>query len=97
MKRLSPEAFDHAIQSIAIADHLREIARGVLVEGKTQAFFVREHGLSASAVSRACNRVIDVARAQQAQEQGLVLVQTYLTQAEASVVRHWGSKYPVNQ
>lgn len=97
MKRLSPKVFDDAIRSIAIADHLRNIAHGVLVEGKTQAFFVKKHGLSASAISRVCNRVIDTIRKQQAQEQGLVLVQVYLTQAEANVVRHWGSKYPINQ
>ncbi len=56
-KRLTEEQFDAAIQQLDIGQQSKDIAYGVLVEGRKQVEFKEELGLTKGAISQAVMRV----------------------------------------
>ena len=56
-KRLTEAQFEKIIADLKVGQQTIEIARGVLVDGKSQATFTEEFGISRGAVSQAVNRV----------------------------------------
>jgi hypothetical protein len=56
-KRLAEAQFERIIGDLKIGRQTIDIARGVLIEGKSQSQFAAELGISKGAVSQAVNRV----------------------------------------
>jgi hypothetical protein len=56
-KRLTEGQFHEAVKGLKVGEQTLEIARGVLIDGKPQADFVAQLGLSRGAVSQAVDRV----------------------------------------
>lgn len=86
-KRLTEAQFQDAIKSLEVGRQTIEIARGVLVDGKPQAAFVVELGLTKGAVSQAVNRVWAVA--QSTAPEGFERITAVLPEHQAFIVKKW--------
>lgn len=86
-KRLSEVQFQEAIKNLEVGLQTIEIARGVLVEGKTQASFVKALGLTNGAVSQAVNRVWMAAPGNL--PEGFERVTAVLPKHQAFLVKKW--------
>jgi len=92
-KRLTESQFQQAIQGLDVGAQTIEIARGVLVDGKSQSDFVAELRLSKGAVSQAVKRVWTAAEAQGAEPpQGYERVTAVLPEHQAFIVRKWAKE-----
>ena len=85
-KRLTESQFQNAIQGLKIGNQTLEIARGVLVEGKTQAIFAKKFNLTRGAVSQAVDRVYSKANVL---PPGYEKVTAVLPSYRAFIVRKW--------
>jgi hypothetical protein len=86
-KRLTPEQFNAAIQGLEVGQQTIDIARGVLVDGKSQATFVAALGLTKGAVSQAVGRVW--AAFQRTCPEGFERVTVILPAHQAYIVKKW--------
>lgn len=86
-KRLTEAQFQEAIKGLEVGQQTIEIARGVLVDGKPQAAFVAELGLTKGAVSQAVNRVW--AAAQRTAPEGFERITAVLPEHQAFIVKKW--------
>ena len=87
-KRLTEAEFQAALLKIqTVGDQTKEIAHGVLVEGRPQTEFVNMLGLSKAAVSRAVTRVWE-----QHIPQGYERVKAVLPAHQAFIVKKWAAE-----
>ncbi len=87
-KRLTEAEFQAALLKIQnVGDQTKEIAHGVLVEGRPQTEFVDMLGLSKAAVSRAVTRVWE-----QHIPQGYERVKAVLPAHQAFIVKKWAAE-----
>jgi len=87
-KRLTEAQFQTVVRKLEIGQQTIEIARGVLVEGRSQAEFVAELGLSKGAVSQAVSRVWIAAQKTNLPE-GYERVTAVLPEHQAFIVKKW--------
>ncbi|WP_027156715.1 transcriptional regulator KorA [Methylobacter luteus] len=87
-KRLTEAQFQTVVRKLEIGQQTIEIARGVLVEGRSQAEFVAELGLSKGAVSQAVSRVWMAAQKANLPE-GYERVTAVLPEHQAFIVKKW--------
>ncbi len=87
-KRLTPEQFQACIKKMEIGNQTIEIARGVLVEGKSQTLFAKSFGLTKGAVSQAVQRVWSAFEDTNLPE-GYERVTEVLPEHQAFIVRKW--------
>lgn len=90
-KRLSEEEFQAALSRLDVGAQTVEIARGVLVEGRPQAEFVKAFGLTRGAVSQAVNRVWSAHQEQL--PQGVERVSVVLPAHQAFIVKKWAKEF----
>lgn len=90
-KCLTEEQFQAAIQDLEIGSQTKEIAHGVLVEGKNQAEFVLKFGLSRGAISQAVGRVWSSHETKNLPE-GYERVSAILPKYRAYLVKKWGDE-----
>jgi hypothetical protein len=88
-KRLTEAQFQAAIKGLEIGQQTVDIARGVLIEGKAQADFVRALGISKGAVSQAVGRVWAVSQA--GLPEGFERVTAVLPEHQAFIVKKWAA------
>lgn len=87
-KRLTEAQFQQAVRGLDVGPQTIEIARGVLVEAKSQASFASALGLSKGAISQAVSRVWAVAE-KQGLPAGYERVSVVLPEHQAYIVRQW--------
>ena len=87
-KRLTEAQFLEAIKGLKIGKQTREIARGVLVEGKKQAEYVTALGVTKGAVWQAVERVWE-AHITKALPEGFERVTAVLPEHQAFIVKKW--------
>jgi len=87
-KRLTEAQFLEAIKGLEIGKQTREIARGVLVEGKKQAEYVTALGVTKGAVWQAVERVWE-AHMIKALPEGFERVTAVLPEHQAFIVKKW--------
>lgn len=87
-KQLTEARFQEVVQHLDIGQQTISIAHGVLVEGRTQAEFVKALGLSKGAVSQAVSRVW-MAHQAGALPAGYEKVSAVLPAAKAYIVKKW--------
>jgi hypothetical protein len=87
-KRLTETQFRAALKDLDVGQQTIDIARGVLVEGKSQIGFATALGLSKGAVSQAVNRVWTASQVTNIPE-GYERVTAVLTEHQAFIVRKW--------
>lgn len=85
-KKLTESQFLDAIDGQDLKAQTIEIARGVLVDGRPQTYFIELLRLSNGAVSQAVNRVW---KAHEAKENKLEYVSAMLPKHQAYIVRTW--------
>lgn len=90
-KRLSEAEFSAALAGLDVGAQTEEIARGVLVQGRLQAEFVDELGLSKGAVSQAVNRVWAAHEAQV--PPGCERLTVLLPKHQAFIVKKWATEF----
>jgi hypothetical protein len=90
-KQLNEDQFQDAVRDLKIGDQTREIAHGVLVEGKNQAEFVLKYGLSRGAISQAVGRVWDSHETKNLPE-GYERVSAVLPKYRAYLVKKWNDE-----
>lgn len=98
--RLTENEFNKALENIRVGKQTRDIAYGVLVQGKAQVEFVRSTGLSKGAVSQAVNRVYDAAlkvRQESAIPPGHKVVTAVLPESQAFQVEKWAKEAAARQ
>lgn len=88
-KRLDESHFQDAISGLEVGPQTIAIARGVLVEGRTQATFVKELQISKGAVSQAVNRVW-ISYLEKHLPRGYERVTVVLPEHQAFIVKRWG-------
>ena len=86
-KRLTEAQFQVAVNGLEIGQQTLDIARGVLVEGRSQAGFVAALGLTKGAVSQAVGRVWRVSQA--ILPDGFERVTAVLPEHQAFIVKQW--------
>lgn len=86
-KRLTEAQFLIAIKDLKIGQRTIDIARGVLVEGRSQAEFVTSLGLSKGAVSQAVSRVWKATKRNL--PEGFERVAAVLPEHQAFIVKKW--------
>lgn len=94
-RRLTVVEFEKAISTINVGPQTIEIARGVLVEGKSQTSFVEATGLTKGAVSQAVKRVRQAAEKLKGAEpipEGFETVTAVLPEHQAFQVRIWAEQ-----
>jgi hypothetical protein len=87
-KRLTEVQFLKAIKGLEIGKQTREIARGVLVEGKKQSEYVTALGVTKGAVWQAVERVWE-AHLTKALPEGFERVTAVLPEHQAFIVKKW--------
>jgi len=87
-KVLTGAQFLEAIKGLEIGNQTREIARGVLVEGKKQAEYVTALGVTKGAVWQAVERVWEAHMAK-ALPAGFERVTAVLPEHQAFIVKKW--------
>lgn len=87
-KRLTEAQFLEAIEGLEIGKQTREIARGVLVDGKKQAEYVTALGVTKGAVWQAVERVWE-AHITKALPEGFERVTAVLPEHQAFIVKKW--------
>lgn len=92
-KRLTKARFDAVISLLGarVGPQTVEIARGVLVDGRPQADFVKSLDLSRSAVSQAVTRVWDAAN-EEPLPLGFEKITAVLPDHQAYIVKQWAEK-----
>lgn len=90
-KRLSEAQFLVCTKGLEVGPQTLEIARGVLVQGRSQVSFVRALGLSKGAVSQAVQRVWRVFMRQNIPP-GYERVSAVLPEHQAFIVKQWAEK-----
>ncbi|WP_066335844.1 TrfB-related DNA-binding protein [Azohydromonas lata] len=86
-KRLTLHEFELAVQSLDAGERTRQIAKGVLVHGRSQQEFVAEMGITKGAVSQAVTRVWRAA--QRVLPDGLQRVTVSLPAHQVEIVKKW--------
>ena len=92
MKRLTERQFEQAVSQLEIGEQTILIARGVLVEGKSQADFARAMNITKSAVSQAVNRVWNAYKELAEVPDGYEKVTVILPRHQAYQVRKWAKE-----
>jgi hypothetical protein len=87
-KRLTEGQFHEAVKGLKVGEQTLEIARGVLIDGKPQADFVAQLGLSRGAVSQAVDRVWSAHQAKNLPA-GYERVSAVLPEHQAFIVKKW--------
>lgn len=87
-KRLTEDQFQVTVQNLEVGQQTKTIAHGVLVEGRPQAEFVKELGLTKGAVSQAVNRVW-LASQEVTLAAGLKRVTVVLPEHQAFIAKKW--------
>ncbi len=87
-KQLTEAQFLDVIQGMDVGDQTVQIARGVLVEGRPQADYVRLFGVTPGAVSQAVNRVW-TAHQEKSLPKGFKKVEAVLPEHQAFIVNKW--------
>lgn len=87
-KRLTEAQFREAVKGLEIGKQTREIAWGVLVEGKKQAEYVTALGVTKGAVWQAVERVWEAHMAKSLPE-GYERVTAVLPEHQAFIVKKW--------
>ena len=90
-KSLNEEQFQSAIRDLEIGAQTKEIAYGVLVEGKNQAEFVLKYRLSRGAISQAVGRVWTSHETKNLPD-GYERVSAILPKYRAYLVKKWGDE-----
>ncbi len=90
-KRLTEEEYQAAIAGMNITDQTKDISRGVLVQGRKQADYVAEYGITKAAVSLACRRVWEshLKRTDPGTPPGYEAVNVVLPRQKAFIVKQW--------
>lgn len=86
-KRLSEEEFASATSGLDVSQKTLDIAHGVLVLGKSQAEFVKLHGITKGAVWQAVQRVWEAH--QQLVPNGYERITAVLPEHKAYLVKQW--------
>lgn len=86
-KRLTEAELELALADLGVGQQTADIAKGVLVEGKPQADFVKSLSLTRGAVSQAVNRVWAAHKEQV--PQGFERVTVVLPEHQAFIVKKW--------
>lgn len=89
MKRLTEEEFAQAIAGLSVGEQTIEIARGVLVEGMTQAEYAKALNISKGAVSQAVKRVWEAYNERKLIPEGYERVTAILPKFRAYQVKKW--------
>ncbi|PKD40498.1 transcriptional regulator [Methylomonas sp. Kb3] len=89
MKRLTEKQFNQAVDGLGVGDQTKEIARGVLVDGKSQAEYVKALDLTRGAVSQAVKRVWEAHLAKAEVPEGYERVTVILPKFQALQVKKW--------
>ena len=92
MKRLTERQFEQAVSQLEIGEQTILIARGVLVDGKSQADFSRAMNITKSAVSQAVNRVWTAPTELAEVPEGYEKVTVILPRHQAFQVRKWAKE-----
>jgi hypothetical protein len=87
-KRLTEGQFHEAVKGLKVGEQTLEIARSVLIDGKPQADFVAQLGLSRGAVSQAVDRVWSAHQAKNLPP-GYERVSAVLPEHQAFIVKKW--------
>ena len=85
-KKLTEAQFSEAVKGLDVGERTLAIAKGVLVEGESQASYVKKFGLTRGAVSQAVNRVYARAKVL---PPGYEKVTAVLPSHRAYIVRKW--------
>jgi hypothetical protein len=91
-KRLSHSEFEAAIEGLDVGKQTLMIARAVLVEGKAQAEFVGELGLTKGAISQAVKRVWTAHQEKASSPEGYERVTALLPASKAFIVKKWAKE-----
>lgn len=89
MKKLTEDQFNQAISDLPVGDQTIEIARGVLVEGKSQADYARSLNITRGAVSQAVKRVWEAHAEKTEVPEGYERVTVVLPKYRAFQVKKW--------
>lgn len=90
-KRLTPEEFERVVSKLdRISDQTREIAYGVLVEGRRQVEFVKATGLTKGAIWQAVQRIWKAHL--DSPNEGQRRVTAILPEHQAFLVEQWTKK-----
>lgn len=87
-KQLTEDEFQACIKGWDISRQTKEIAHGVLVQGRPQTEFVRTLGLTRGAVSQTVSRVWDAHTAKNLPK-GFEQVTVVLPEHQAFIVKKW--------
>tara|TARA_R110000850_G_scaffold137482_1_gene258648 strand:+ start:563 stop:865 length:303 start_codon:yes stop_codon:yes gene_type:complete len=90
-KRLTEAEFQAALADLDVGHQTVEIARGVLVQGRSQSEFVEALNLSKGAVSQAVNRIWAAHEAQV--PPGCERLTVLLPKHQAFIVKKWASEF----
>jgi hypothetical protein len=88
-KTLTEAQFAEVIRTLNIEQQTVMIARGVLVEGKRQKYFVSELGLTPGAISQAVKRVWEAFQEKAAVPPGHERVTVILPAHQAFIAKKW--------
>ncbi|WP_020405839.1 TrfB-related DNA-binding protein [Hahella ganghwensis] len=88
-KRLTDSQFKAAVVGLNVGQQTLDIAYGVLVEGRPQAEFVAQLGITKGAVWQAVKRVWDVHEEKQRAPSGYERVTAVLPEHQAFIVKKW--------
>lgn len=89
-KQLTESQFHAAIEGLEVGERTRQIAYGVLVQGRPQSEFVESLGLTKGAVSQAVRRVVSSHEARP--PKGFERVTVVLPEHQAYIVRRWAEE-----
>jgi hypothetical protein len=90
-KRLTEAEFQAALAGLDVGHQTMEIARGVLVQGRSQSEFVEALNLSKGAVSQAVNRIWAAHESQV--PPGCERLTVLLPKHQAFIVKKWASEF----
>lgn len=90
-KALTETQYKAAIRGLDAGTQTLEMAWGVLVDGKSQAFYAEKFRLTRGAVSQAVRRVWDAHQAQNVPK-GFKAVQAILPDHQAFIVARWSAE-----
>ncbi|MDD2162651.1 TrfB-related DNA-binding protein [Pseudomonas sp. MIL19] len=90
-KRLTEAEFQAALAGLDVGHQTMEIARGVLVQGRSQSEFVEALNLSKGAVSQAVNRIWAAHEARV--PPGCERLTVLLPKHQAFIVKKWASEF----
>jgi hypothetical protein len=91
-KTLSESQFQECTKGLDVGAQTLDIAYGVLVQGKTQASFAKQLGLTKGAVSQSVNRVWVAHESKKTLPNGHKLISAVLPEHQAYIVAKWAKE-----